>query len=114
MIALAIRQPYAEEILLRRKRFEFRSIPTNISRRVLIYASLKPGDLKRFARLKVQPGDLPTGLLVGSVEIADCKGESGDYRWRLVEPRRLKRPIKPETQPQPVWFYPFQRGRDAQ
>jgi hypothetical protein len=44
MIALAIRQPYAEEILRGWKRYEFRSIPTNITRRVLIYASLKPGD----------------------------------------------------------------------
>jgi hypothetical protein len=114
MIALAIRQPYAEEILLGRKRFEFRSSPTNIRRRVLIYASLKPGDPKRFAKLKKQPGDLPTGVVVGSVEIAGCRGEPGDYRWRLERPRRLKTPIKPERQPQPVWFYPFQRGRAAQ
>jgi hypothetical protein len=55
------------------------------SNAVCPFASLKPGDLKRFAKLKKQPGDLPTGVVAGSVEIAGCKGEPGNYRWRLTE-----------------------------
>jgi hypothetical protein len=107
MIALSIRQPYAEQILRGAKKYEYRSTLTKIRRRVLIYASLRPGDLAAFKKVKAEPGDLPTGLIVGSVEIADCEGTVGDYRWRLKNPRRIKPPVAPENQPQPIWFYPF-------
>lgn len=41
------------------------------------------------------------------VEIIDCTGEPGDYRWHLARPERLPQLLKPENHPQPVWFYPF-------
>lgn len=105
--ALSIRQPYAELILRGRKRIEYRSRPTHIRERVYIYASLTPGDLEDWEALKLKPGDLPTGVLVGTVEIKDCRGELGDYQWYLAKPERLKKPIKPKKHPQPMWFYPF-------
>jgi hypothetical protein len=73
------------------KRFEYRSRPTAIRGRVYIYASLKPGKAEEFNRMHVQPGDLPTGVLVGTVEITDCSGEPGDYKWHLARPQRLQR-----------------------
>ena len=56
--------------------------------------------------LKLKPGDLPTGVLVGTVEIVDCTGESGDYAWHLKKPERLGRLRKPKKHPQPAWFWP--------
>jgi hypothetical protein len=111
-IALSIRQPYVEEILRGIKRIEYRSRPTNIRGRVLIYAALQPAsDLTRFAKLKVEPGELPTGLVVGSVEVTDCTGVPGDYQWHLARPLRIARPKPPRNRPQPGWFYPFRRDR---
>ncbi len=57
--------------------------------------------------MRTKPGVLPAGVLVGTVEIVDCAGEPGDYRWHLARPDRLARPLKPENHPQPVRFYPF-------
>ena len=108
--ALSIRQPYAEQILRGTKRIEYRTVPTNLRDRVYIYASLQAGDLRGFAQLGKLPGELPTGVLVGTVRIVNCTGRPGDYRWHLADPRRLARPRKPSMHPQPVFFYPF--GRD--
>ena len=74
--AISIRQPYLEMILRGIKKAEYRSRLTHIRERVYLYASLKPGDEKYYAQLSVEPGTLPTGLIVGTVEIVDCK-----YQW---------------------------------
>ncbi len=107
MAALSIRQPYVELILRGKKKIEYRAIPTKKRERVYIYASLKPGPAERFVEAKAKPGELPTGWIVGTVEIADCTGKRGDYHWHLARPVRLKRFLKPLRQPQPSWFYPF-------
>ncbi len=95
MRALSIRQPWADHILDGTKTIEFRSINTRIRERVYIYASMKSS------------GTLPTGKIVGTVEIHDAKKVGGEYQWLLRNPRRLKRPIKPKKHPQPVFFNPF-------
>ena len=105
--ALSIRQPYAEAIMLGTKRIEYRSRPTNIRERVYIYASLAPGDVEDFEAMGKKPGDLPTGALIGTVEVVDCTGQPGDYQWHLKGPRRLPRHLKPKNHPQPAWFRPF-------
>ena len=107
MRALSIRQPYAEQILRGIKRFEYRSRPTAIRERVYIYAARTPGPAEEFKRMRLEPGELPTGVLVGTVEITDCSGKRGDYKWHLARPRRLKRQLRPTKQPQPAWFNPF-------
>jgi hypothetical protein len=99
MRALSIRQPYAEQILRGTKQFEYRSRPTSIRERVYIYASLKPGKAEEFKRLHIQPGDLPTSVLVGTVEITECSGEPSDYKWHLARPRRLQRHLRPTKHP---------------
>ena len=105
--ALSIRQPFAEQILCGKKKYEYRSIPTNIRERVYVYASKRPGPEPRWKESGYEPGSLPTGALVGSVEIVGCKRNSGGYAWKLTRPKRAKQLRKPKNQPQPVWFRPF-------
>jgi len=107
--AISIRQPYAEQILLGVKTEEYRSVPTKIRERVYIYASLGPGDSVDFRKMKAEPGDFPTGVLVGTVEIVNCKWDSrrGCFAYGLERPRRLVRPLRSPKRPQPVWWRPF-------
>jgi hypothetical protein len=108
--ALSIRQPYAEQILRGTKKIEYRSQPTRIRERVYIYASQTPGAIEDFAAMQLRPDELPTGVLVGTVEIYDCTGHRGDYEWHLTCPRRLDQPAKPENHPLPAWFFPFKEA----
>ena len=105
--AISIRQPYVEQILRGTKRFEYRSRRTNIRERVYIYAGLRPGLESQWKKLKMSPGDLPTGKIVGTVEIADCRQlHSGEYAYRLLNPQRLTRARTPKNQPQPGFWIP--------
>jgi len=105
-LALSVRQPFAEQIMRDTKKIEYRNIRTNIRGRVSIYASLKP-KLEAFERMGEKPGDFPVGVIVGAVEIVECVEKKNEYEWKLAKPKRLKKPIKPEGHPQPVWFKPF-------
>jgi hypothetical protein len=110
MRALSIRQPFAEAIMRGSKTTEFRSGPTNIRGRILIYASLgRYGDaeetemLQEFGITDVEADDLPRGVIVGSVELYD----SDEGEWLLRNPQRAKKLVEPLNRPNPVWFYPF-------
>lgn len=107
--AISIRQPYVEDILRGGKKYEYRSRATKIRGRVYLYASLGPGADSYWKRLKMQPGDLPTGVIVGSVEIVDCKyfEEDDCYGYKLKNPRRYRKHLTPKNQPQPLFFFPF-------
>jgi hypothetical protein len=105
--ALSIRQPHAENILAGRKTEELRSRPTSIRERVYIYASLRPAEPKYWRETGLEPGDLTTGLIVGSVEIVGCRKRGKGYAWQLANPKRLRRPLARERQPTPSFFYPF-------
>lgn len=116
--ALSIRQPWAELILRGRKAIEFRSRPTNIRGRVLIYASLGRGDWLDDHLAEIGHGfapgeiaELPRGLIVGSVVIDDCRPLRGaiEFAWRLSSPVRFRRPIAVPTgrQPTPIFWFPF-------
>jgi hypothetical protein len=105
--AISIRQPYAEQILRGTKRWEFRSTNTTVRERVWIYASARPADDEAAWRtVRKAPGELPTGMIVGSVVIDGVKkkGER-DFAYRLVEPRRA-RPRRATNHPQPVFWRP--------
>ena len=71
--ALSVKQPFAEQILRGSKTIEYRNRPTHIRERVYIYASLGPRPAEDFAHMNLKPGDLPTGMLVGTVEIVGCR-----------------------------------------
>src|SRR5260370_33192296 len=103
--AWSIRKPYAELIMLGKKKIEYRSKPTRIRERLYIYASMTPGQSGDFYRLKLKPGDLPTGVLIGTVEVVGCREGSDGCEWLLASPKRLEEALKPERHPQPAWFY---------
>ncbi|HEV8062931.1 MAG TPA: ASCH domain-containing protein [Gemmataceae bacterium] len=107
-MALSIRQPFAELILRGVKTIEYRSLRTNRRERVYIYASRIPGDdAASWAQVEREPGELPTGVLVGTVEIVGCDGRPGNFHWKLAKPERLGTLIKPTQMPQPMFFRPF-------
>jgi hypothetical protein len=111
---ISIQQPFVEQILQGVKTYEYRSRPTKIRGRVYLYASLTPGEASRWRDTGFSPGELPSGVIVGSVEIVDCKWfpKIGCYGYELSKPKRYKTPMKPENRAQPCWFYPFGKGEE--
>lgn len=109
MRALSVRQPWAELILRGTKTVEYRSTPTLIRERVLLYASRIPATPEAFASVHLKPGSLVRGAVVGSVEITGCRRNHDGYAWDLRSPQRLSVPMIPEGKPQPIWFYPFRQ-----
>jgi predicted transcriptional regulator len=127
-IALGVKQPWAELILQGEKTLEIRSRPTNICGRIYLYTSKKKAQ-EDFALQAVQTHQLeieslPTGLLVGSVEIIGCRKATardeqascvpgniltGHYAWELGQPQRFQEPLPVRFLPYGVWFYPFKR-----
>ena len=92
------------------KTIEYRSGPTRIRGRILIYASLGRYNLDDEVEMMNDYGithiacdDLPRGVLIGTVELYDC--DEGE--WHLRKPVRLQKTVKPQKHPQPVWFNPF-------
>ena len=72
MKVLTIKQPWATLIMQEKKRFEFRSWKTNYRGEILIHAG-KGVDKKAVKRLKKYlPDELPSGQILGKVEIVDC------------------------------------------
>ncbi len=108
MRALSIRQPYAELILRGIKKIEYRNRQTKIiGERFYIYAACKSGDLGGFRKLRCKPGELATGVILGTAKIARCSGKRPKCNWHLMDVKRLKRPLRPRKHPQPSWFNPF-------
>src|SRR4051812_28321947 len=131
MLALSIRQPFAELILRGIKTSEFRTQPTRIiGERFHIYASRKPAsvDLKIWSRDLGMPDGtlpdylielaeqirmiehgilLPTGVIVGSAVIDKVSRVDSMYRWHLRDVERATELRKPTGHPQPKWFKPF-------
>lgn len=127
-IALGIQQPWAELILRGVKTLEIRSQPTRQRRTIYLYASKRPSPLDAAtaaARLhQIEIESLPFGILVGTVEIVDCRPCTskdqqgscvpatllkGQYAWQLAQPRRLAAPLAVRFMPYGIWFYPFKR-----
>jgi len=94
--------------MLGTKKAEYRSRPTLIRERVYVYAGQKRPPAADWKAICADLGSLPLGMIVGTVELYDCKRtRSGRYEWLLRAPKRLPRPVKPKAHPQPAWFYPF-------
>lgn len=107
--AISIRQPFVELILQGVKREEYRSRPTNIRERVYLYASLQPFESdEEWAKVEREPGQLPVGLILGTVDIVDCRPDPirDGYAYVLRDPVRLAQPLKALNQPQPVFWRP--------
>lgn len=129
LLALGIRQPWAELILRGIKTIEVRSQDTRVRGPIYVYASKKPAvspaAAAALARYDLDLTELPVGVLVGTVEIVEtalCRTAAdaaaacvsreavhGRYGWRLANPVRLETPLLPHFLPYGVWFYPFRR-----
>lgn len=110
--ALSVRQPWAEQIMLGLKTIEYRSFSTDVRGVVYLYASSTryPTEDEREIQAEVDYDleSLPRGVIVGTVEIYECRqGSDGNFEWLLRSPQRLENPLKPERQPKPAWFFPF-------
>lgn len=112
MLALSIRQPWANLILLAGKDIENRAWPTNVRGRILIHASKgctrqEFADAIEFAqscirrRIVADLATIPRGGIVGSVEIVDCVSSSdspwfvGPFGFVLRDPQPLPLPPLP-------------------
>jgi hypothetical protein len=128
LLGLGIRQPWAELILQGRKTLEVRSQPTKVRGTVYIYASMQPAlsDVAELAAAgaNLEIGRLPRGVVLGTVDVVDCRpthpGDSTQacvpreilkdaFAWELAHPERLPAPLNIRFRPFGVWFYPFQR-----
>jgi len=107
--AISIRQPFVELILRGQKKAEYRSIPTRIRERVYLYASKNPVDApEAWNRVGKLPGELPTGVVLGSVEIVGCCWDVDRqcYAYALAKPIRLRSPCHAKNAAQPVFWRP--------
>lgn len=128
LIALGIRQPWAELILRGIKTIEVRTLPTNVRGPIYLYTSKviadTPAAWAAAEKHNLEVDSLPRGLLVGTVEIVACQPcrpedapsacltpeiVTGKLGWRLTRPERLATPLKVRFLPYGVWFYPFRR-----
>lgn len=128
LIALGVRQPWAELILRGEKTLEIRTRPTTVRGPILLYAAKKWAE-HDFADAVagahgVDRDAVPYGRLVGTVTLADCRDATAsdaaaslvppDFlrdatAWIVESPVRFAEPLKPRFLPYGVWFYPFKR-----
>ena len=128
LIALGIRQPWSELILRGIKTVEVRTQDTNVRGPVYVYASKKFADIEPADAAIQEHGReaeaLPTGGIVGMVDIIDskpCRASDaaascvpksylkGRFGWSLANPVRFEDPLNVRFLPYGVWFYPFKR-----
>ncbi|GIX03640.1 MAG: hypothetical protein KatS3mg113_0646 [Planctomycetaceae bacterium] len=128
LLALGIKQPWAELILRGIKTLEIRSQPTQVRGTVYVYASRSDARgtwaEQAITRWQLESATLPRGVLVGTVRIIDVRPfEPQDeplalipspagyrlYAWVLSDPQRLVQPLPVRFLPYGVWFYPYKR-----
>lgn len=132
LIALGVKQPWVELILRGVKTLEVRTRETNVRGPIYLYASKRLATIPAARRVMKRHGlsedELPTGVIVGTVEIVgtrSCRPQDteiscvpssllrGRIGWELARPERLDVELRPKFLPYGVWFYPFQRRNGA-
>lgn len=132
LIALGIRQPWAELILRGIKTIEVRSLGTQLRGPIYLYTGKQFADIAAaetmLRRHGIDRDELTLSRLVGTVEIVDSRPCTpadaraacvpaevlhGKQAWCLANPVRLEEPMKPRFVPYGVWFYPFKRRGHA-
>lgn len=94
MKVLTIRQPWASLIMAGLKEYEFRSWKTNYRGEILIHAG-KTIDREAGKRLKKYlPDKLPTGKILGKVELMNCSKVTPQF---LRELRKINPDIYEKT-----------------
>lgn len=91
MLALSVRQPFAEQIASGKKRIEYRSWLTHHRGPLLICSSKQVhGSVDGKARERALA--LPLGVTVCIVDVVDCVWDDDEdcYAWKLKNPRRVQ------------------------
>lgn len=85
MKVLTIKQPWATLIMQKDKRFEFRSWKTKYRGELLIHAGkgIDKDAVKRLA--KYLPEKMPTGKILGKVNLVDCIKMSPEFKELLLK-----------------------------
>jgi hypothetical protein len=128
ILALGVRQPWVELILRGHKTIEVRSQNTQVRGMIYLYSSKKFSDLTAAKEAadahRIDSAALPTGLLVGSVEIWNTRPAAAhdsqaacvpadllerSFAWELRNAQRFLQPLPVRFLPYGVWFYPFRR-----
>lgn len=128
MIALGVRQPWAELILRGVKTIEVRTVNTRQRGTIYLYASKclakHPAVDAAVREHALDLESLPRGVIVGTVELVGtgiCRPADAARAcvrrvdvvdrigWHLASPRRLPEPLPVEYPPYGIWFYPFRR-----
>lgn len=89
MIALSVRQPWAELIARGKKKIEYRTWARNVRGDLLIVAS-KSRDDDECRDERVDPDAVGYGVAVCVVELWKITGVDGDFEWHLRNPRRVE------------------------
>lgn len=108
-IALSVRQPWASMIVWGLKTVEVRSWVTDYRGPVFVHAAKARDD---YAIQRFELGDLPSGCLIGTVELVDVElfdssswdriadahlqigpFRPGLYAWHLANPKPLPKPV---------------------
>ena len=122
MKALTVRQPWAALLMAGIKDVENRSQPTSFRGRLAVHAALKFADPSPYlvladvaAELELSKSAvlrLPRGVVLGSVELHDCRQDSGSrwalpgqWHWLVRDPRPLPEPVPARGQ-LGVWNWP--------
>ena len=88
MKVLTIKQPWASIIINGYKEYEFRSWKTKYRGKCLVHAS-KSIDKKAVERFKSLNLEYPTGVILGSVNIIDCKEVTQTFEDNLISKNEL-------------------------
>lgn len=105
--AISIRQPFAELIHMGKEKIEYRSTVTTIRERAYLYARMHQGGSE--AQLKHTGKTfekLSKGIMVGSVEIVDCRETEDGFAFKLSHPKRIKKLLKHKNRPSPKFWIP--------
>ena len=132
LIALGIRQPWAELIMQGVKTIEVRTVPIAIRGCIYVYASRQPSDIpaaqQAIRQHELDLAALPTVRVIGTVEILDCRrctpaDEEASlvpadqlkdrFAWVMGNAQRLPESLPPAFRPFGIWFYPFKRKSDG-
>jgi len=88
MKALSVRQPWAELIIQGRKTIELRTWPTQYRGSIALHVS-QTIDTEACQSYGFDPKQLPTGVIMGTVEICDMI-EFDAETWQALQPQHLK------------------------
>lgn len=114
MKALSIRQPFAHLILIGVKRIENRKWPTLYRGPLAIHAGARwherpVEEIEKHFQVKV-PDDLPTGGIVGVVDLVDVIQQSNDRSFEGPFGFVLENPRAVPFVPMPGWLGIFDAG----